>query len=35
MFQAVNSRVKYPELEEKILEFWKENGIFEKSIKRV
>ncbi|MFH0846552.1 MAG: isoleucine--tRNA ligase [Chloroflexota bacterium] len=33
MFQPVDSRAKFPALEEKILKFWKERGIFEKSIK--
>ncbi len=32
MFQPVTSRVSFPELENKILDFWKANRIFEKSI---
>ncbi|MDP1743238.1 MAG: class I tRNA ligase family protein, partial [Candidatus Amesbacteria bacterium] len=32
MFKAVGTQVSFPELEEKILQFWKENKIFEKSI---
>lgn len=31
-FKAVNPKVSFPELEENILSFWKENKIFEKSI---
>lgn len=33
MFKSVNPNVKFPELEERILEYWKKNKIFEKSIK--
>ena len=33
MFQPVNSRVNFPQMEDKILAFWKENRIFEKSVK--
>ncbi|MBU1100490.1 MAG: isoleucine--tRNA ligase [Bacteroidetes bacterium] len=32
MFKQFKDKVNYPEIEEKILEFWKENKIFEKSI---
>ncbi len=32
MFKQNLEKISYPEIEEKILEFWKENGIFEKSI---
>lgn len=32
MFQPVGSRISFPELEMKVLKFWKENNIFEKSI---
>jgi isoleucyl-tRNA synthetase len=31
-FEPVDSKTSFPELEEKILKFWKENKIFEKSI---
>jgi len=31
-FQKVNPRVNFPELEQKVLEFWNKNKIFEKSI---
>jgi isoleucyl-tRNA synthetase len=33
MFEPVNSRVNFPANEEKHLEFWKQNQIFEKSVK--
>jgi isoleucyl-tRNA synthetase len=33
MFVPVNSRVNFPQNEEKHLEFWKQNHIFEKSVK--
>jgi len=33
MFEPVNSRVNFPQNEEKHLEFWKQNHIFEKSVK--
>jgi isoleucyl-tRNA synthetase len=33
MFNPVNSRVNFPQNEEKQLEFWKQNQIFEKSVK--
>jgi isoleucyl-tRNA synthetase len=32
MFKPVNSRVNFPEMEDGALAFWKENGIFEKSV---
>ena len=32
MFKPVSPKVNFPELEEKIIRFWKENKIFEKSI---
>jgi len=32
MFEPVNSKVSFPEIERKILEFWRANRIFEKSI---
>lgn len=31
-FQPVDSKVNFPELEESILKFWKENKVFEKSV---
>lgn len=31
-FQPVNAQVNFPELEERVLKYWKENKIFEKSI---
>lgn len=31
-FDSVDTKVSFPELEEKVLEFWKKNKIFEKSI---
>lgn len=34
MFQAVPSNVRFPELEEDILDFWKERQIYEKSLAR-
>jgi isoleucyl-tRNA synthetase len=33
MFEPVNSRVNFPQLEEKVLNFWKQNDIFSKSVK--
>ena len=33
MFESVNSRVNFPQNEEKQLAFWKQNQIFEKSVK--
>ncbi len=32
MFKQYNEKIDYPHIEENILKFWKENGIFEKSI---
>jgi isoleucyl-tRNA synthetase len=32
MFKQNLDKISYPEIEEKILEFWKENNIFEKSV---
>jgi len=32
MFQPVNSRISFPEVEKKVLEFWNKNSIFAKSI---
>jgi isoleucyl-tRNA synthetase len=32
-FERVNSNKKFPQMEEKILDFWEKNKIFEKSIK--
>jgi len=32
MFKEVNSKISFPEMEEKILKFWEENNIFEKSL---
>lgn len=31
MFEPVSSRVNFPEIEERILSFWKERGILQKS----
>lgn len=33
MFKPVSSKVNFPELEQSILKFWKENRVFEKSLK--
>ena len=33
MFKPVSSRVSFPKMEEEVLEFWKQNSIFEKSVK--
>lgn len=33
MFKKVNPKVNFPEIEERILKFWKKNKIFEKSVK--
>ncbi|MFC2033696.1 class I tRNA ligase family protein, partial [Chloroflexota bacterium] len=33
MFKPVNSRVNFPQVEENILDLWKDNGIFKKSLK--
>ncbi len=32
MFQPVNSKVNFPQVEEKIITLWKDNNIFQKSI---
>jgi len=32
MFRGVNSKISFPQLEEDILHFWKEHGVFHKSI---
>ncbi len=32
MFKELTEKISYPEVEKEILKFWKENGIFEKSI---
>ena len=32
MFKAVSSRVNFPEIEETILDYWKNNGIFKRSV---
>ncbi|MBI1886365.1 MAG: isoleucine--tRNA ligase, partial [Chloroflexi bacterium] len=32
MFQPVNSRVRFPELEAEVLRFWKEHDVFRKSV---
>jgi len=32
MFRAVNSRVSFPDLEQSILDFWRKNDIFERSV---
>ncbi|MBU2008552.1 MAG: isoleucine--tRNA ligase [Chloroflexi bacterium] len=34
MFEPVSSRVSFPEMEEKVLRFWKEKRIFEKSVEQ-
>ncbi|MBI2851497.1 MAG: isoleucine--tRNA ligase [Chloroflexi bacterium] len=34
MFKPVSSKVNFPQLEEEILRFWKEKGIFEKSVEQ-
>jgi len=33
MFEPVNSRANFPQMEDKVLAFWKEHQIFEKSVK--
>ncbi len=33
MFQPVTSRVNFPQMEEKVLAFWKQNDIFNKSVR--
>lgn len=32
MFKELTEKISYPEVEKEILKFWKENGVFEKSI---
>ncbi|MGD0516650.1 MAG: class I tRNA ligase family protein, partial [Thermoguttaceae bacterium] len=32
MFQPITSSVSFPKLEEKIIQFWKDRGIYEKSL---
>lgn len=32
MFENLNSKVRFPEIEEKVLKFWEDNKIFEKSL---
>jgi len=32
MFKQYSDKVKYPEIEKRVLKFWKENNVFEKSI---
>lgn len=34
MFEAVSNKTAFPEMEKKVLEFWKKDGTFEKSLKR-
>jgi isoleucyl-tRNA synthetase len=34
MYKPVNNKVKFPEMEEKIEKFWKDNNIFKKSIEQ-
>jgi isoleucyl-tRNA synthetase len=34
MFKPVSSRVNFPELEQRILAFWLENKIFERSVEQ-
>ena len=34
MFKPVSSKVNFPELEEEILKYWKENKVFEKSVEQ-
>lgn len=34
MFETVSNKVSFPELEEKVLSFWKEAGIFRKSLEQ-
>ena len=34
MFKSVSNKVAFPEMEEKVLAFWKENSTFEKSLKK-
>ena len=32
MFREVSSRINLPELEEKIIEYWKKHDVFQKSL---
>ena len=32
MFKKVDTNMNFPEMEEKVLDFWKENDVFQKSI---
>ena len=32
MFQQVNSKANFPQVEEKVLELWRKNNIFERSV---
>ncbi len=32
MFEPVSSRVSFPEMEERVLQFWKEQDIFRRSV---
>jgi len=32
MFEAVNNKQSFPKLEEKVLKFWKDNNVFQKSV---
>ena len=34
MFKEVDSKVRFPQMEERILQFWKDSGIFEKSLRQ-
>lgn len=34
MFKKVDSRQSFPDMEKKLLKYWKKNGIFEKSVKQ-
>ncbi len=34
MYRAVSSKVSFPDLERRILAFWRERGVFEESVKR-
>ena len=34
MFEKVDPKQSFPEMEEKILKYWQDNGIFEKSVER-
>jgi isoleucyl-tRNA synthetase len=33
MFKPVNSKVKFPQMEGEVIRFWKDNDIFERSVK--